>query len=111
MRKLLSSLLMSATGLAVTPAPADTSLRGFFPQSVQAERDLETRFKTMPDPARMRKAMRRLSARPHHVGSPYDKDNAEWILGQFKSYGWDAPIENFDVLFPTPLGRLVGLIF
>jgi len=110
MRKLLSSLLICATGLALTPAPADVSLRGFFPQSVQAERDLESKFKTMPDPARMREAMRRLSARPHHVGSPYDKDNAEWILGQFKSFGWDAHIENFDVLFPTPLERIVELV-
>ena len=110
MRKLLSSLLICATGLALTPAPADVPLRGFFPQSVQAERDLEARFKMMPDPGRMREAMRRLSARPHHVGSPYDKDNAEWILGQFKSYGWDAHIENFDVLFPTPVERVVELV-
>src|SRR5437667_1662336 len=109
MRKLLSSLLISATGLAL-PSPADPPLRGFFPRSVQAERDLETRFKVMPDPARMRAAMQRLSARPHHVGSPYDKDNAEWILDQLKSYGWDAHIENFDVLFPTPLERVVELI-
>ncbi|HEY5022760.1 MAG TPA: transferrin receptor-like dimerization domain-containing protein, partial [Gemmatimonadaceae bacterium] len=104
------SLLISATGLALTPAPADTTLRGFFPQSVQAERDLEARFRAMPDPARMREAMRRLSARPHHVGSAYDKDNAEWILAQYKSYGWDAHIENFDVLFPTPVERIVELV-
>jgi N-acetylated-alpha-linked acidic dipeptidase len=110
MRRLLSSLLLSTTGLALTPIPADTPLRGFFPQSVQAERDLEARFKAMPDPARMREAMRRLSARPHHVGSPYDKDNAEWILAQFKSYGWDAHIENFDVLFPTPVERIVEMV-
>jgi N-acetylated-alpha-linked acidic dipeptidase len=110
MRTLLSSLLLSVTGLALAPVPADAPLRGFFPQSVQAERDLEARFKTMPDPARMREAMRRLSARPHHVGSPYDKDNAEWILNQFKSYGWDAHIENFDVLFPTPVERIVELV-
>src|SRR6202165_6010555 len=110
MRKLLSSLLICATGLALTPAPTDTSLRGFFPQSIQADRDLEARFKTMPDPGRMREAMRRLSARPHHVGSPYDKDNAEWILAQFKSWGLDAQIEKFDVLFPTPKERIVELV-
>ncbi len=34
--------------------------------------------------------MLRLSARPHDVGSAYDKDNAEWVLDQFKSYGWDV---------------------
>jgi N-acetylated-alpha-linked acidic dipeptidase len=110
MRTLFSSLLISATGLALTPSAADVPLRGFFPQSVQAERDLEAKFKAMPDPARMRESMRRLSARPHHVGSAYDKDNAEWILDQFKSYGWDAHIENFDVLFPTPIDRVVELV-
>jgi N-acetylated-alpha-linked acidic dipeptidase len=110
MRGLLFSALVSTATLALTPAPADTPLRGFFPQSVQAERDLEARFKAMPDPARMRAAMQRLSARPHHVGSPYDKTNAEWILNEFKSYGWDAHIENFDVLFPTPVERLVELV-
>lgn len=111
MRMLVTSLLMSAGGLALAPTPADPpSLRGFFPQHVQAERDLETRFKAMPDPARMRENMRLLSARPHHVGSAYGKTNAEWILGQFRSYGWDAHIENFDVLFPTPVERVVELI-
>src|SRR4030081_87556 len=110
MRKVLSSLLICATGLALTPAPTATALRGFFPQSVQAQRDLEARFKAMPDPAKIKKAMPRLSARPHHIGSAYDKDNAEWILGQLKSYGWDAHIENFDVLFPTPVERIVELI-
>src|SRR3954466_3325010 len=110
MRTLFSSLLIALASLAFVPLPADAPLRGFFPQSVQAERDLEARFKTMPDPARMREAMRRLSARPHHVGSPYDRENAEWILDQFKSYGWDAHIENFDVLFPTPVERVVELV-
>src|SRR6476660_2116242 len=110
MRSLFSSLLISATGLALSPAPADAPLRGFFPQSVQAERALEARFKAMPDPSRMREAMKLLSARPHHVGSPYDRTNAEWILAQFKSYGWDAHIENFDVLFPTPVERIVEMV-
>ena len=50
--------------------------------------------------------MRRLSARPHHVGSPYDKDNAEWILAQLKSWGLDAKIESFDYSFPTPKDRV-----
>jgi N-acetylated-alpha-linked acidic dipeptidase len=54
--------------------------------------------------------MRRLSAYPHHVGSPYDKDNAEWMLAKFKSWGFDAQIENFYVLFPTPKERLLELI-
>jgi N-acetylated-alpha-linked acidic dipeptidase len=54
--------------------------------------------------------MERLSARPHHVGSPYDKDNAEWILARFKEWGWDAQIETFSVLFPTPKERVLELV-
>ena len=69
-------------------------------------REWESRFLAIPSPDNMREAMRRLTARPHHVGSPYDKENAEWILAQFKEWGWDAQIETFDVLFPTPKERL-----
>jgi N-acetylated-alpha-linked acidic dipeptidase len=54
--------------------------------------------------------MQRLSARPHHVGSPYDKDNAEWLLGKLKEWGLDASIESFDVLFPTPKERALELV-
>jgi len=51
-----------------------------------------------------------MSARPHHLGSPYDRDNAEWILARFKEWGWDAHIETYDVLFPTPKERVVEMI-
>jgi len=54
--------------------------------------------------------MQRLAARPHHVGSPYDKQNAEWIRDQYASYGWDAKIETFDVLFPTPTERVLEMV-
>ena len=64
----------------------------------------------LPSPENMREAMRRLSARPHHVGSAYGKENAEWILARFREWGWDAQIETFDVLFPTPKERLVEMI-
>jgi N-acetylated-alpha-linked acidic dipeptidase len=70
----------------------------------------EEKFRAIPSPQNQRDYMQRLSARPHHVGSPYDKDNAEWIAAKLKSWGLDAQIENFDVLFPTPKERLVEMI-
>ena len=70
----------------------------------------EEKFRAIPSPQNQRDYMQRLSARPHHVGSPYDKDNAEWIAAKLKSWGLDAQIENFDVLFPTPAERLVEMI-
>jgi N-acetylated-alpha-linked acidic dipeptidase len=70
----------------------------------------ESRLLAVPSPDNMREAMRRLSARPHHVGSAYGRENAEWILARFREWGWDARIETFDVLFPTPKERLVEMI-
>ena len=87
-----------------------TALVGYSPRSSQSEREWEAKFRAIPDPANLREYMRRLSARPHHVGSPYDKDNAEWILAHFKEWGLDAHIERFDVLFPTPKVRVVEML-
>jgi N-acetylated-alpha-linked acidic dipeptidase len=70
----------------------------------------EQKFRGIPNPQNLRDDMQRMSARPHHVGSPYDKDNAEWILARLKSWGLDARIETFDVLFPTPKERLVEMV-
>jgi N-acetylated-alpha-linked acidic dipeptidase len=69
----------------------------------------EEAFRALPLAANIRGYDERLSARPHHVGSPYDKDNAEWILARFLEWGWDATIERFDVLFPTPKERVLEM--
>jgi N-acetylated-alpha-linked acidic dipeptidase len=99
-----SLLLLSAA------ARVDGDLRGYTAESSKTERNWESKFRAIPEPARMREALRRLAARPHHVGSPYDKDNAEWLRDQFKSYGWDANIEEFQVLFPVPKERLLEMV-
>jgi N-acetylated-alpha-linked acidic dipeptidase len=70
----------------------------------------DAKFRELPQPSLIRASMARLSARPHHVGSPYDKDNAEWLLSRFNEWGWDAQIETFSVLFPTPTERLLELL-
>ena len=101
-----SFCVFAALSAQETGKPA---LLGFTAYSAATELDLEKRFRAIPDPDRMRAAMQLLSARPHHVGSPYDKQNAEWILEQYKKWGWDAHIETFQVLFPTPKSRLLEM--
>jgi N-acetylated-alpha-linked acidic dipeptidase len=86
---------------AVTASPAAQS---------PPARSWDESFRSLPQPANIKSYMQRLSARPHHVGSAYDKDNAEWILAKFKEWGWDAEIERFDVLFPTPKERRLELV-
>jgi N-acetylated-alpha-linked acidic dipeptidase len=102
-------LCISLAAFSQTTAGAP-SLTGYTAQGSKAELQWEQKFQAIPSPDRLRANMQRLAARPHNVGSPYDKDNAEWILQQFKSYGLDAHIETFYVLFPTPKERVLQLI-
>jgi N-acetylated-alpha-linked acidic dipeptidase len=83
---------------------------GYDKQAAVGEQQLEQQFRAAVSPDNIRESMRHLSARPHHVGSPYDKENAEWILARFKEWGFDAKIETFQVLFPTPKTRVVELL-
>lgn len=104
-------ILSASVLIGWSPAAApDAPLAGYSADASRVERDWETQFRAIPEPARMRESLRRLSAQPHNVGTAYDRDNAEWILAQFKSYGLDAHIETFDVLYPTPLERSVELV-
>jgi N-acetylated-alpha-linked acidic dipeptidase len=112
-----SVVLAALLGVAASLAPVsritiaeETPLYGFSAESSHAERQWEDKLRAIPKPENLRAYMQRLTARPHNVGSPYDKDNAEWILAKYKEFGLDAHIEVFDVLFPTPKERLVELV-
>jgi N-acetylated-alpha-linked acidic dipeptidase len=110
MRRLAAVVLVLALGFPSSVFGADDhALAGYSARSSASERDWETKFRAIPDPENLREYMKRLSARPHHVGSPYDKDNAEWILARFQQWGLEAHIEKFDVLFPTPKVRLLEM--
>ena len=103
---ILTASALFLPAVAGHPAPLD----GYSVAASQAERDWEGKFRAIPSVQNQRDYMQRLSARPHHVGSAYDRENAEWILARFQEWGWDAHVEDFDVLFPTPKRRVVELL-
>lgn len=105
----LSSALTAALFTPSQPFTARDPL-GFSPSGARTELQWEAKFKAIPSPDSIRESVRRLSAYPHHVGSPHDRENAEWILARFREWGLDAHIERFDVLFPTPKERVVELV-
>lgn len=78
--------------------------------TAQRSPDWDATFRAIPEARNIGESVRTLSARPHHLGSPYGKQNAEWMLAKFKEWGWDARIENYDVLFPAPKERLVEMV-
>jgi N-acetylated-alpha-linked acidic dipeptidase len=103
---LLPGLILSLAPSTFSPAE---DLRGYSPESAKVQLEWERKFRAIPEPGRQRDYLRRLSARPHHLGSPYEKQNAEYMRDLFASFGWDAKIEEFSVLFPTPKERLLEM--
>src|SRR5215470_3833948 len=75
--------------------------------SGQAE--VERNFDTLINPGDLRDWMKLLASEPNHVGSPHDKANANQILAWFNQWGWDAHIERFQVLYPTPISETFEL--
>ena len=95
--------------LAAAAAPAfdgnDEPLRGFTPKHSRAQRKLEAKFLSVPDPKQAETHHRILTQEPHVAGSPADRRTAEYVLEQFRSFGLEAEIEEFHVLLSEP-GRI-----
>src|SRR6476660_10040950 len=71
---------------------------------------LEQRFDALINPADQLAWLKQMSSEPNHVGSPHDKANADFQLAMFKQWGWDAHIERFEVLYPTPISTTLELV-
>jgi N-acetylated-alpha-linked acidic dipeptidase len=93
----VAGALLWASFLSAAPAPLN-------------EADVERNFDAMIHPNDLRDWMKLLASEPNHVGSPHDKANANQILAWFKEWGWDARIERFWVLYPTPITETFELI-
>jgi len=83
---------------------------GFSGPGAEAEHALEARFDANLSSDAIRERMRRMASRPNQVGSPHDLENARFTLEQFKAWGWDAHIETFSVLYPTPKSEALTLL-
>jgi N-acetylated-alpha-linked acidic dipeptidase len=108
---LIPALALALAGQAAAQPPVSSSepLLGFSNDRASEERALEGRFDSLLNAANQRQWMQRLTAHPHHVGSPWDKSNAEFMAGLFRSWGYQTQIEQFKVLFPTPKVRLLEM--
>src|SRR5436305_6374400 len=107
---ILRAILCALALGPLAPLPSAPPLHGFLPAHAAAERALESRLDAALHPEDQRACMERLAARSHPVGSPWGKENALWMAGLFRSWGYDTKIEEFRVLFPTPRKRLLEMV-
>ena len=89
------------------------SLSAFFlvlnTASAQNQQQLEKSFDSNLSSENIGKTIKELTLRPHYLGSPGSKEVAENLLAKFKSYGWDAEIATYQVLFPSPKVRILEM--
>jgi N-acetylated-alpha-linked acidic dipeptidase len=99
------------TGLAFTPRPQEVKpLLGFSAAAAADQYALEARFDAAMEAGNLRNWMERLTAKPFYTGSPYNKEMADWVAQQFRDWGFQVSIEEFQVLFPTPKIRQLELV-
>jgi N-acetylated-alpha-linked acidic dipeptidase len=89
---------------------AEENVLGFDAASSGTQRAAEREIDAAINTQEMDEWMRKMTARPHHVGAPAGKDNAEFIAGLFESWGYDVEIAEYRILLPTPRVREVELV-
>ncbi len=107
--RVLVVLVLVTSVISQSMVAGRKSMLGFTEQSASSQALLEARFDESLSSTNMLAWLKRLSARPHHLGSPYNKENADFIASQFRSWGYDTKLEEFQVLFPTPKARIVEM--
>lgn len=106
MKKTLTLAFIAITAAATAQQKA---ISGFTPASAAKELQTEQAFDASLSAPRIGETIKELTAFPHNLGSPGSKAVAEKILQKYKSYGLDAHIETYTVLYPTPKTRVLEL--
>jgi N-acetylated-alpha-linked acidic dipeptidase len=87
------------------PAFCQAPIRGFGNDQWKSEHEREEKAIAIPQRERMKIYMERMASKPHHAGSAGSRAVAEYALGLFKGWGFDAQIETFEALLPYPTFR------
>ncbi|HZY82933.1 MAG TPA: M28 family metallopeptidase [Cyclobacteriaceae bacterium] len=102
-------LLVAACALPLTVIAQTKSITGFTKENAEKEIKAEEQFDTYLKASNLQEWMKKLTAKPHHLGSQSGKEYAEFMRDQFKAWGYDAQIETYKVLFPTPKVRVLEM--
>ena len=84
-------------------------IMGFTKESSTNQLALEAQLDQMVNANNLDDWMKFMSARPHHVGSEYNKKVVDFMAEKFKEWGYDVRVEKFNILFPTPKVRLLEM--
>ena len=106
----LFTLVAAGLSQLTVVAGQSPAMRGFTSDALQTQRALEERFRAVPEAARLREYMKTMAAEPHVAGRPGSKVVADYALAQFKSFGLNAAIEEFEAYMPWPTERRLEMV-
>ncbi|MBM3783830.1 MAG: M28 family peptidase [Acidobacteria bacterium] len=96
--------------LAASAANTTQPPRGFAGSNWMAQQQLESKLRAATSPVQVERHMARMSAEPHHAGSPASRAVAEYARSQFSKFGFQARIEECEAFLPYPEERLVEIV-
>src|SRR5208282_2997468 len=99
----LLGLALLSVGAAARRSNGQLHIRGFFASHVDAERQLEEKFRRIPDSASAEANLRKITSQPHMAGTEGSHQLAEWLRAQYESFGFDAKVVSYSVWLPQPV--------
>jgi len=100
--------MCAAFGCAVQASAND--LLGYDQAAAEAQLALEADFDANLNTEEMDEWLRRLSAKPHHVGSAAGREAVDFMAELLESWGYEVEIAEYDILLPTPVTRELELL-
>jgi N-acetylated-alpha-linked acidic dipeptidase len=108
-RQILSAAFFLFVSILFTSS-LSAQMLGFSAGSAEQQQKIEAEYDALLKTENIDQWMKLMSSHPHHVGSPWGKANAEFMVNKFREWGFEAEIEEYQVLFPTPKVRLLELL-
>jgi len=91
--------------------PAQTSILGFSSASAAHQSEIETKFKSIPDPNEELRQHRIFTAEPHVAGSKRNNELANYIAAEWRKQGLEAVvIRRYDVYGTNPKSASLEMV-
>ena len=107
---LAAGVWSSSTGSAAAARQAAATIMGFSPSAATRELAVERDLTALPSGAAAEADFDRMTAQPHHTGSPYQLELADYVGERFKTFGFDVSRYEYSVLIPWPGERIVEVV-
>lgn len=106
----MRKIILFPLGILLFQAASAQKIMGFTEANAVKQISWEKQFDAELKSSNLDEWMKFMTSHPHHVGSPQDKANAEYMANLFRSWGYQAELASYDVLFPTPKTRQLELL-